>query len=250
MKILIANPNMTTRMTDLMVSEAREICRPGTEITGVSADFGVSYIATHSELAIAGYALLDCLARSHPGHDAIIIGAFCNSFVAAAKELMPLPVIGVAEASMRAAQLLGRRVTIIGIGAPMRGANDEIVRDLGIERDMASIRILPLSGTELAEDQERADAEVVRLGLAAVHEDNADVLVLGGAAFSGMAARISDRLPVPVVSPMTYAVGMAELAVISGWRKPAAGTFSAPGCKATAGLGEELADFFQDHEGL
>lgn len=244
MRILIANPNMTGAMTDLMVAEARRTCRPGCEIVGLSADFGVSYIATRSELAIAGHALLDSLARHHKGCDAVVVGAFCHGLVAAAKELMPIPVIGIAEAALRAAQLLGRRIAIIGIGARDRGANEEIISDLGMTADVVAVRRLALSGTELANHQARADDAVVRQGALAVDEDNADVLVLGGAAFSGMAERIAARLPVPVVSPVPYAVGLAELAVISHWRKPSAGTYSAPGAKPTLGLGDDLAAFF------
>lgn len=244
MRILIANPNMSERMTELMVREAERHCRPDTQITGVSAAFGVAYIGTRSEMAIAGHALLDCLARHHEGHDAIVVGAFCHGFVAAAKELMPIPVIGIAEAAMRAAQIFGQRLAIIGISAPGRAANEEIVSDLSIAPELVSIHLLPLSGTELADDQARADAEVVKLGNTAVAEAKADVLVLGGAAFAGMAERIAGSLPVPIISPIPYAIGIAELAVHAGWHKPRAGRFSPPGEKATAGLSPELAAFY------
>lgn len=244
MRVLIANPNTSRTMLDLMVEEGRRNCRPGTEIDGIAADFGVSYIATHSEMTIAGYALLDSLARHHQGYDAIVVGAFAHPLVAGAKELMPIPVVGLAEAGMRAAQLLGRRISILGIGSPGRGTNQEGIVALGMDKEVVSIRVLPLSGTELAADQERADVEVIKLGNAAVNEDHADVLVLGGAAFTGMAERIAGRLPVPVVSPLHYAIGMAELIVRSGWRKPSDGTYSPPGEKHTEGLTPELAAFF------
>lgn len=245
MKILIANPNMSRNMVDLMVAEARESCRPGTDVDGVAADFGVPYIATRSEMAIAGHALLDSLARHHQGYDAVIVGAFIQSIVASAKELMPIPVIGLAEASLRAAQILGRRVAILGVGTPGRGANQDIISELRMDKDVVSVRPLPLSGTELASDQARADKVVIELGLAAVAEDNADVLVLGGAAFAGMAKRIAGQLPVPVVSPVHFAIGLAELTVLSGWRKPREGTYSPPDEKPTKGLGPELSAFFK-----
>lgn len=244
MRILIANPNMTQSMTDVMVDEAKQVCRPDTEVVGLSAEFGVPYIATRSEMAIAGHALIDCLARHHAEFDAVIIGAFCHSLVAPAKEITPLPVIGLAEAGMRAAQIFGKRIAIIGIGGHDRGANEEIVSDLKLDSDMATIRILPLSGTELAVDQEKADAEVIRQGLAAVAEDYADTLVLAGSAFAGMAIRVSPHLPVPVISPVAFAVGMAEAAVLSGWKKPTEGTYCLPGKKQTKGLSDELASFF------
>lgn len=244
MRILIANPNMTQRMTDLMVTEARRFCRPDTEIDGLSAEFGVSYIATRSEMGIAGYALLDCLAKHHHDFDAVIVGAFCHSFVDSAKELTPKPVIGIAEAGMRAAQFFGKRISLISVGDSNRCANEETVESLHMERDVVSVRLLDLSGTDLANDQESADAEVVRICRQAVTEDNADVLVMGGAAFAEMADRIAKDLPVPVISPVPYAVAIAEQAVLTGWRVPAAGSYSQPGKKGTKGLGDALSGFF------
>ena len=246
MRILIINPNMTHRMTEMMVAEARTFCRPGTEIHGMSADFGVPYIATRSEMAIAGYALLDRLARVHTDFDAVVVGAFCPTLVEPAKELIPIPVIGIAEASMRAALLLGRRVSIIGMGGPERGANQEIIAQMGMQADMASVRVLDISGTDLAANPDAADAEVIRQGWAAVKEDHADVLILGGAAFAGMGARMVNKLPVPVISPVPHAVNFLETTVLTGWRKPTEGTYSPPGEKPTKGLSTELAAFFRN----
>jgi Asp/Glu/hydantoin racemase len=246
MKILLANPNTSETMTALMVAEARRHCRLDTEIDGLTADFGVPYIATRSEMAIAGYALLDNLARRFRGYDAIVVGAFCQTLVPPAKELIPLPVIGIAEAGMRAAQIFGRRISIIGIGAPDRGANEEIVAELGVATQIVSIRRLPISGTDLAGDQSKAEAAVIEEGHKAVDDEHADVLLFGGAAFAGMAERVADRLPVPVISPVPHAIALAEVAVRTGWRQPTKGSCSPPPPKPTKGLGQELSTFFAD----
>lgn len=244
MKILIANPNTSQRMTDIMVEEAKQFCREDTQVVGLAARFGVPYIATRSEVSIAGYALLELLAAEYKNYDAVVIGAFCHSLVAAAKELLPIPVIGIAEASMRSAMFWGNRVSIIGIGTHERGANEEIVSELNMDASVASINILPLSGTELAADQMRADREVIKLGLSAIDKNYADVLVLGGAAFSGMAQRVREHLPVPVISPVPYAITLAETAVLTGWRKPNRGTFAPPGLKQLDGVSSDLASLF------
>ncbi len=246
MKILLANPNTSDSMTALMLEEARRHCRPDTTIDGLTADFGVPYIATRSELAIAGYALLDGLARHHEGYDAVILGAFCQALVPAAKELIPLPVIGIAEAGLRAAQIFGQRIAIIGLGTPDRGSNEAIVAELGMGPAIASIRRLPLSGTALTERQADAEAMVIVQAKKAVNEDHADVLVFGGAAFAGMAERLRDHLPVPAISPVSQAVALAEIAARTGWRNPTKGPYSQPGAKQTTGLGDALASFFKE----
>ncbi len=244
MKILIANPNTSQDMTDLMVLEGRKHCRAGTTVDGVCSDFGVPYIATRSEMAIAGYAILDKLASIYQDYDAVVLGAFVPVLTFGAKELLPLPVIGIAEAMMRAAQLFGRRVGIIGMGSYSRAENEEVVSTFGMQRDVCSIRLIRMSGTELAKNQDKAIEEIVKLGLAAVAEDHADVLVLGGGAFAGMAELVAPHLPVPVIPPIHYAVGLAELAVLSGWIPPKAGIYKTPGTRPTDGLNPALAKMF------
>ncbi|MCB1738854.1 MAG: hypothetical protein KDK91_00670 [Gammaproteobacteria bacterium] len=111
---------------------------------------------------------------------------------------------------------------------------------------VVSVRNLPMSGTELAADQKAAERRIIEMGLRAVDEDGADVLVLGGAAYATVAARIADHLPVPVVAPTHFAASMAESLAASCWRKPRSGGYRSPGAKPTTGLSAELAAFFAD----
>jgi len=243
-KILVVNPNTSRAMLGRMLDEARASCCEGTQVSGAAAAFGVPQISTRAELALAGHALLDAIARHQAGHDAIVIGAFYHEFVPAAKELASVPVVGIAEAAMRAAQMLGRRVAILGLGAGDRGLMEDLAAELAMESMVVATRALPRTGAALLEDPGSAHDALVELGLACVREDRADVLVLGGAAFAGMAPPLAARLPVPVVSPVHYAVGLAELIVLAGWARPSAGAYAPPGPKATSGLGPELAALF------
>ncbi|GAB5377471.1 MAG: aspartate/glutamate racemase family protein [Acuticoccus sp.] len=244
MRLLIANPNTSDAMTALMVAEARALCRPATEIVGVTARTGVPYIATRAETALAASALLETLAQTHQSADAVVVGAFCPGLAPPPRELLPLPVVGLAEAGLRSAMHFGRRVGIVGVGTRERGMNEEIVREVGMERDVVAIERLPLTGTEILADPDAADEAAVAAGLRAV-ADGADVLVLGGAAFSGAAARIGPRLPVPVIAPLAFAIALAEMAVLTGWRKPTAGTFSRPRYGPLEGRSDALAALFR-----
>lgn len=72
-------------------------------------------------------------------------------------------------------------------------------------------------------------------------EDEADVVILAGAPLAGLAARVRDRIPVPVVDQMAAAVKQAEALVALQPRKATAGTFRRPGAKPTIGLAQALA---------
>ena len=49
MKILVANPNTSAGVTDLLVAAGRLVASPGTELIPMTARHGVPYIATRAE---------------------------------------------------------------------------------------------------------------------------------------------------------------------------------------------------------
>ncbi|WP_238366020.1 aspartate/glutamate racemase family protein [Mesobacterium pallidum] len=227
MRILFINPNTSQAMAEVMATEARRIAAAGTVIDVCSAPFGSAYISTRGEAAVAGHALLTALAQNYDGHDAVIVGAFIVPAVtAAAKELCPVPLIATGEAGLAAASLVGQSMAILSIGDPARRMTEETVAATGLAARVVSIRDIGLTGTELTEDQPRADATAVALAQAAVTEDRADAIVLGAGSMEGMARRIQPQVPVPVISPVGAAVCMAEMLVRLGLPKATAGSYA------------------------
>ena len=246
MRILFLNPNTSDAMAEVMAAEARRIALPDTTFDVRSAPFGAPYISTRGEAAVAGHAVLSALAQGFDGHDAVILGAFIVPAVsAAAKEMCPVPLIATGEAGLAAASLLGQSIAILSIGPPARRMTEETVAATGLSGRVVAIRDLGLSGTDLTGDQPRADAVAVTLARAAVADDRADVIVLGAGSMEGMAARIQPQIPVPVVSPVGAAVGLAETFHRMGLRKATAGALAQPSGIETAGLDPALARLFR-----
>jgi Asp/Glu/hydantoin racemase len=67
------------------------------------------------------------------------------------------------------------------------------------------------------------------------------VVILAGAPLAGLARRIADRIPVPVIDQAAAAVKQAEALVALAPRKATAGTFRRPDAKPTTALPEALA---------
>lgn len=246
MRLLFANPNTSEAMAEIMVSEARRIAGPDTQIDVCSAAFGSAYISTRGEAAVAGHALLSSIAEHWDDHDAVIVGAFIVPAVtAAAKEICPVPLIATGEAGLAAASLVGQAMSVLSIGAPSRRMTEETIAATGLAGRVVSIRDLGLTGTELTEDQARADATAIALAQAAVTEDRADTIVLGAGSMEGMARRIQPHLPVPVISPVGAAVCMAEMICRLGLPKPGAGSYARPSGIDMAGLTPALTRLFR-----
>ena len=240
-RILLLNPNTSTGVTDLLAAAARAAAAPGTTIAAISATRGVPYIATRAEAAIGGAIVLEMLAEQLGTFDAAIVAAFGDPGLGGAREMMDVPVIGLAEAAMLSACMLGRRFSIVSFARALGPWYRECVEAHGLQGRLASIRLLDGAFASISNvGAEKADL-LVALATRAVEEDEADVIVLAGAPLAGLAASVKSRIAVPVIEGVAAAVKQAELLVALDVRKAVAGTYRRPDPKPSTGLAPALA---------
>jgi allantoin racemase len=111
----------------------------------------------------------------------------------------------------------------------------------GMTGRCAGIRMLDDPFRAIGDVQDEKESLLVDLANKAVIELEADAIILAGAPLAGLAERIRDRIPVPVVDQMAAAIKQAEALIALGYRKAVAGTFRRPDAKPTIGLPESLA---------
>jgi Asp/Glu/hydantoin racemase len=231
-KLLVINPNITESVTRLIGDEARRAASPGTELTLLTAPFGVAYIETRLEALIGAYACLLLMAESQEKHDAVIIAAFGDPGLPALRDAIDRPVIGLTDAALIAASQLGDRFSIIAISQRITAWYRETVDHYKFSEKLASIRALDEPIRDIGGVQDEHAARLKALCTTAIEEDGADVLILAGAPLAGLARRIEGELPVPLVDPIASAVRLAQTT--------RAGAFTPPPRKANAGLPEPL----------
>ena len=240
MRLLLINPNVTSAITDLMAGEARLAASAGTEVIEATARFGTLYIENRVEAAIAGHAVLDALAEHGEGCDAAIIAAFGDPGVGAAKELMDIPVVGIAEAALVTAWLLGRRFSIVCLTSRLRTWYAECVAEHGLSGRLASVRALETPVRDITQAKAELAQPLAQLCRRVVEEDEAEVVILGGGPVAGLARELSDQTPVPLLDGVTCAVRIAEMLVTLGPRAPLMGSFARPSSKPATGLSPAL----------
>jgi Asp/Glu/hydantoin racemase len=201
----------------------------------------VPYIATRAEAQIGGAIALEMLAEASTGMDAAIIAAFGDPGLFGARELFEIPVVGLAEAAMLTACMVGQRFSIVTFARALAPWYQECVAMHGLGARCASIRTLDDGFRSIADVQAEKEDMLVTLANRAVEQDGADVVILSGAPLAGLAAKVGHRIPVPVIDPIAAAVRQAETLAVLKLRKPVAGTFRRPDAKATIGLAEPLA---------
>lgn len=248
MKLLLLNANTSEDITARLAAAARARTLAETEIVAVGARFGARYISSRAAAAIAGHAALDLLAEhvgldNPAGFDAAILACFGDPGLLALREASPIPVIGMAEASILTAAELGGRFAILTGGRAWVPMLTEFVAACGLSSRLAAVRALPETGLDIARAPDQFAAALASLANVAVDKDGADSVILGGAGLVGLAGTIQDRVPVPLLDCLACALGQARAIAASRPTEPGTST-PLPAPVETRGLSASLAALF------
>lgn len=207
--LLIVNPNTSDGVTRRLVSHAQAQAPAGWLVQAAQARFGARYISGEMAAAVAAHAALDAYARHAAAQgepDAVLLGCFGDPGLFALRACSPAPVLGLAEASMRAAGAHGRYAIVTG-GAAWVPMLERLARALQLDAALCGVQTVPRSGGELAADPVAAHAVLLQAGRQALARwPDARALLLGGAGLAGMAAPLAGALPVPVLDNVTLAL--------------------------------------------
>jgi len=162
------------------------------------------FIETSRDVIQAAPGMLKLLAQNEDQFDAIVIACHDDPNLDAMKELAHKPVVGIGEASMKMASMLGHRFSVVTTSRHSIPAKEAQVRALHLEGLLASVKAPPeeMAG---ASDEEK----YLKAAQLALDEDMAEVIVLGCAGMSGLNRRISEELGAPVLDGVVCALIIA-----------------------------------------
>lgn len=241
MRVLLLNPNTMEGLTERMAESGRLAAAPGTTIVPVTAPRGMPYLSSRAEAQIGGAVVLEMLAEHHREGDAAIVAAFGDPGLFGARELFDIPVVGVSEAAMLTACMLGKRFLIIAVAGSLGSWYEECVDMHGLANRCAGVRSLEGGVASISNVQEEKENVLLELALKGIAETRADVLIPGGAPLAGLVEKIKTRIPVPVVDPVQASVKMCEALIVMKPKKATVGTFRRPAPKTNLGLNAKLA---------
>lgn len=240
MKLLLINTNTTRSITDLILTEARKVAAPDTELIAVTASFGGRYVASRATYAIAGHAALDAYARHGKDVDGVVLACFGDPGLYALKEVASQPVVGMAEAACLTAATVGRRFAIVTGGERWGPMLREFVALLGLSERLAAIQTVAPTGADIARNPEAALQLLEAACRDCVEQFGADAVILGGAGLAGLSTRLAPRVPVPLIDGLTAAVKMAEQLTNQDLGPAKRGASAAYASIETVGLSEPL----------
>ncbi len=207
-KALVINPNTSAEMTTEIKATAGQIFQPPWTYVVSSPSGGPESLESWTDYHIASVCVLPLL-EQHADADGVVLACFGDPGVYMLKELCAVPVVGVAEASMSMALLLGAK---FGILAGMRRAvelMDSMVRTYGLEPRYSGTQSLEMRVLEFERDRAKTLDTLESAGLA---------LRKGGA----------EVLRMPIIEPVAARCRMVKSLVSAGLETSHAGLYARP----------------------
>jgi len=206
MKILVINPNSSAEMTAGIRKAAEDFAGNDFSVLCLATPGAPEFIETYQDQVQAAPGMIRLLRAHEKECDAFVNACHCDPQLDVLKEITAKPVVGIGEASMKIASMLGHRFSVLSASAHSIPNKDALIHKYHLEGYLASIR--PIPGDWKNEDNILAAAR------AAIREDGAEVIVLGCAGLAGLDKRLEKRLGAPVldgvVCALIIAAGLAK----------------------------------------
>jgi allantoin racemase len=155
------------------------------------------------------------------GYAGVLIDTVSDSGLRALRSRLAIPVVGPGEAAFLTAMMLGKRFTILTMWPQWFPLYEKTLTEYGFWDRVASLRSIDTRPdvTELLQGKEEVIFGKLRAeALAAIAEDEADVIVLGSTTMHQSAAFLAAELPVPVINPGLVAWKHMQLLLALGLR--------------------------------
>jgi allantoin racemase len=204
MKILIINPNSDLEMTESIQKTALEYAAGDFDVECRPTPDAPAFIETYEDQIKAAPGMIKLVRENVGLYDAFIVACHCDPNLDVIKEITVKPVVGIGEASMRIASMLGHSFSIITDTAHSIPNKEALVRKYYLQDVLASVR-----APEEKITKGREEEVYFKVSKLAVEQDLAEVLVLGCAGMTALDKPLQRKLGVPVLDGIVCALMIA-----------------------------------------
>jgi allantoin racemase len=212
MKTLIINPNSDQEMTELILESGKSFTADSDIVECIPTPGAPKFIETYEDQVKAAPGMIQIVRENEDKYDAFIVACHCDPNLDVLKEITTKPVVGIGEASMQIAAMLGHKFSVISTSPHSIPIKEELIRKYHLQDFLASVKAPSDRLTDADEE-----AKYLETARAAITEDGAEVIVLGCAGLSGMDKRLQKQLNIPildgVVCALIFATGFVRYGV-------------------------------------
>jgi allantoin racemase len=229
-RILIINPNTAKETAETMEAQCRQIAGPDTFVAATylkpRPGFSSYKVFSYVDLAICTMESIKVAWRNRHDFDGIIVAGFSDVGVDAMKEILDIPVLGIAEASYHMASLVSHRFAVLTGTSKWTPPKDDYVRALGVETRVASIR--SYSEWDESDSFEVLKERLLKIARRTMDEDGAEAVILGGGPLVGYGKILQEELGIPVIDPTIAAFKLMESMIDLGYCQSKRNRWSKP----------------------
>ena len=233
---LVINPNTSAEMTGAIANTVRAYIHAENKVDVLKAEMGPESLETFYEYGLATVGVLATLEKVELSqYQGVLLACFGDPGLYALKEKIPVPVIGIAEASIAASLLLGSSFAILVAlekAVPMMG---NMVQQYGLTDRFAGSFSLGMNVLDLEQDQEKTFRILLEAGEKALAA-GAEVLILGCAGLTGFSTDLEKSLGIPIIDPVRTGLKILESIVESNLQVSKKGLYRPPDSKKISGM--------------
>jgi allantoin racemase len=237
MRILMINPNTSEVFTEKVQKIADKYASETTEVVAMNPASGPRSIESIYDELLSSPGTLE-LAISELDHfDAFAIACYSDHpTVYALREITDKPVLGIADASMYMACMLGYKFSVVTTNDEWQPLLWDAVKHYGLAERCASVRATGMAVLSLEEGGESSYELIKGEARLAMEQDGAEVICLGCAGMAGWDKRLERDLGIPVVDGVVAALVLLEGMVGYGVRTSKFRTYATPARKELVNL--------------
>jgi len=229
-RILIINPNTSKPTTKQMEEACNKIAGPGTIVHAKCiqdrSDFSSYKVFSYVDLTICTLESVKIAWQNRTDYDGMVVAGFSDVGVDAMKEILEIPILGIAESSYHLAALLGHRFSVLTGTEKWTPPKHDYVKALGVEGKVASFR--SYTEWETNDSFEELKKRLLDVAKACIKEDGAEVIILGGGPLVGYGKLIEAELRIPVIDPTLATFKLMECVIDLGHSHSKIGRWKAP----------------------
>lgn len=221
MKIKIIVPLATDEYNAGVKEEVDTVKAPDCSVSIENLKQGPQSIESRYDEFLAGPDIIKIACKAQDqGFDGIFIDCFGEPLVPVVRELVDIPVIGGFGGAIMAANIICQKFSIINVLDRVVAMNRTLVRDYGMEENIASMPVIGMP-VDALKDKKKLTKRLVTVSLEAVETHGAQAIVLGCTGMLDVAKGVARILkekgkPAPVIDPTTAAVTLLQSLIRNG----------------------------------
>ena len=225
-RALVINPNTSPEMTADIKQTAEKVLVQPWEPLVVMAPSGPESLESWTDYHLASVCVLPLL-EQHTDVDGVVLACFGDPGLYVLKEVATVPVVGIAEASISMAMLLGAKFGILAAMGRAVGLMDSMIQTYGMGARYAGTMPLNMRVLDFEKYHDKTLSRLEEVGLA-LRDSGAEVLLLGCAGLTSYVEELQALIHMPIIDPVEAGCRMLQAIADSGLNTSHIGLYASP----------------------